>query len=135
MHRGARAEARNAAAASRFPQLPEFERYSQLGRLFMHGYARTSVGSALLSLLRVVGPERAVQRMTRNFRTANDFTEVEVLPLASTGALLRVRHVERPGFVHGVLAAALEATEAAKLSVNFISNEGSAATFEVRWSP
>ncbi len=122
------------SAASRFPRLPEFERYSQLGRLFMHGYARTSVGGALLSLLRVVGPERAVQRMTRNFRTANDFTDVEVLLLPPNGALLRFTHVERPGFVHGLLTAAMEAAEAPNLSVQFLSNEGAAATFEVRWS-
>ena len=50
--------------------------------MFWSGYEKTLVGSALTAMLRVLGPKRTLERMTRNFRTANNYTEVTVEALA-----------------------------------------------------
>lgn len=125
----------DASASSRFAALPEGERYAEVGRLFMSGFAQTPAGDALLSPMRVIGPERAMRRLTRNLRDATDFVTVDVDPLPPNGLRLRFSDLSRPGFFVGVLEAVLIAADAVYPVVQLSSREGPAATFDVRWSP
>lgn len=125
----------DASANSRFAELPELERHAAVGRYFMNGFAETSAGVAVMSLLRVVGPERAMRRMTRTLREATDVLNVEVEPLPPNGLRLTFNEASRPGFFVGVLEAALIAADAVYPVVNISSRIGRAATFDVRWTP
>ena len=125
----------DASANSRFAELPESERHAEVGRLFMSGFAETTAGVAVLSLMRVIGPERAMRRMTRNLREATDFVNVEIEPLPPNGLRLRFNEVSRPGFFVGVLEAVLIAADAVYPVVSISSREDRAATFDVRWTP
>lgn len=69
-------------ADSAFPSLSIDEAMFELGRAFVLGMASTTVGKALYTLSRVIGPRRMLERMTRNARTSNNFSEssLEVAP-------------------------------------------------------
>lgn len=68
-------------AARLHPDLPEADRYFALGRQFMHGYAETTLGGAVVTLARVMGVRRTMHRMGKNFRTIANYIEVEVKEL------------------------------------------------------
>lgn len=125
----------DAAATSRFGDLLEQDRYAEVGRLFMRGFAETTPGGATLSLMRVVGPDRAMRRMSRNLREATDFVNVEIEPLPPNGLRLRFNEVSRAGFYVGVLEAVLIAADAVYPVVTISAREGRAVTFDVRWTP
>jgi uncharacterized protein (TIGR02265 family) len=123
----------DACGTSRFAHLAPLERFTEVGRLFMKGYEKTFIGQALIAMLRVLGPKRTLQRMTRNFRTANNYTEVEVEPLGATHYRVRVTHVTRPGLFVGLLEAGCTYAGAKNLSVTLISHADQVAVYEVKW--
>lgn len=123
-----------ACAQGRFAGQDPLEQYTQVGRLFFGGYERTLVGQALMAVMRVIGPRRTLERMTRNFRTANNFTEAEAEALAANHHRLVMKHVTYPGFYRGILLSGIERAGARAPAVEFLGREGHVATYEVRWS-
>lgn len=71
-------------------------------------------------LLRVIGPRRALERMTRNFRSANNFSDVCVVSTSPKSAMLKVNDIfsARPEYM-------------AHLRVT--SQAGDACEFEATW--
>ncbi len=63
-----------------FPDEPVEVGMRELGRLVVDGFAATLVGKALRSLVRVIGPMRTLERMTRNLRAAGNYNETRVTP-------------------------------------------------------
>lgn len=124
----------DACGASRFPDAAPLERFRQVGRLFFSGYEKTLVGSALVAMLRLLGPRRTLERMTRNFRTANNYTEVTVEALGAAHHLVRVNYVVRPGFYLGIIEAGCERAGAKDLSVTLVSQDGESPVYEVKWA-
>jgi uncharacterized protein (TIGR02265 family) len=124
----------DACASSRFGHLPEEAAYAEVGHLFVEGFARTVVGQALLAIMRVMGPRRTLQRMTRTFRTANNYTDVTIEPVSETVVRLKINFVVRPGFYLGVLEHTLAQAGARGVRVTMVENENQAPIFEVRWS-
>ncbi len=55
------------------------ERYRHLGRQFVHGFVETPIGFAALTAGRVFGVKRTLLRMGRNFKTAANYIDSEVL--------------------------------------------------------
>lgn len=127
-------EIMDACAASRFAHLPELERYTEVGRLFFGGYEKTLMGSALITMLKVLGPKRTLGRLTRSFRTANNFTEAHVDALADNHYRVRVSFTLRPGFYLGLLENGCQRAGAKGLDVKLIERKDQAATYEIRWS-
>jgi len=124
----------DACGASRFGHLETLARFTEVGRLFMVGYEKTLVGQALIAVLRVLGPRRMLDRMTRNFRTANNYTEVTLEPVSPTQHVLRITHVTRPGLFIGLLEKGLTYAGAKQLSVMLLEHRDKVARFEIRWS-
>jgi uncharacterized protein (TIGR02265 family) len=71
------------------PGLPEAERYFELGREFMHGYAATALGTAVVTLARVMGVRRTMHRMGKNFRAIANYIETEVVDTGPNAVELR----------------------------------------------
>ncbi len=125
----------DACANSRFADAEPLERYTRVGRLFWAGYEKTLVGAALTALLRVLGPRRTLDRMTRNFRTANNYTECSVETLAPNHHFVRVNYVARPGFYLGIIESGCVRAGAKDLSVTFVESTNESPVFEVKWAP
>lgn len=122
------------AARTRFGHLGELERYTEVGRLFVGGYSKTMVGSALMALLRVLGPRRTLERTTRNIRTANSYTEAQLETLAPNHHRVRVNYVAHPGFYRGIIEGTCLHAGAKELQVNLAEFTNNAPIYEVRWA-
>ncbi|MFO0598372.1 MAG: DUF2378 family protein [Myxococcaceae bacterium] len=125
-----------ASAASRFAHLPtENDRYVELGRVFIAGYEKTLLGSAMLAMLKIIGPRRALDRLTRSMRTANNFSSGTFESLAPNHHRITINYTIRPGFYQGLLEAALLRAGAKDLKIAVINTTAElVTTYEVTWA-
>ena len=122
------------AAEALAPGRPLEEGLYRVGRGYISGYGDTLMGRALLTFMRVIGPRRTLERMTQNFRTANNYTRSELVHLAPQHSELRLSRVHFDDFYRGLLEAGLEVSGAKAPQVTLARREGDWAVFEVRWS-
>ena len=124
----------DACGASRFAQLPELERFTEVGRLFFQGFQKTLIGSALMAMLKILGPRRTLERLTRNFRTANNFTVGTLESLAPNHHKVHINYTARPGFYLGLIESGCAHAGAKDLTVKVIETKDFATTYEVKWT-
>ncbi|MFZ5441835.1 MAG: DUF2378 family protein [Myxococcota bacterium] len=124
----------DACASSRFAHLPELERYTEVGKLFFGGFEKTIVGSALMAMMRVIGPRRTLDRITRNLRSANNFSEGVITTLAPNRYHVRINYTVRPGFYLGLLESGCRVAGAKELSVTVVETKDLQTTYEVKWA-
>ncbi len=121
------------AAEELWPALPREKALFKLGEAFIEGYRETFLGRAVLGLIRVLGPRRALHRATRNFRSGNNYTETRVTELSETALELWMNEVGPwPSFTQGLLEAALRASGVAP-TVALKNHDGHAATYSCSW--
>ncbi|MBL8910451.1 MAG: DUF2378 family protein [Archangium sp.] len=126
-------DVQNASAASRFAHLPEDDRYFEIGRLFIAGYEKTLLGNAMLAMIRLIGPRRSLDRLTRSMRTANNFSEGTHEALAPNHHRITINFTIRPGFYRGILFASLEHAGAKELQITTAATRDMVTTYEVTW--
>lgn len=102
---------------------------------FLDGYDETLVGRAMLAAIRIIGPRRTLERLTRQFRTGNNFSDTRLTQLGPTEFELWCNEVQLPGWYEGLLLRGLEIAGASKLEVKFVKRDDSGGgTFHLRWS-
>jgi uncharacterized protein (TIGR02265 family) len=94
----------------------------------------TVKGKAVYALTKVIGPHRTLERMQRNFRSANNYTETELRKVGPTTYELKFNHVVRTGYFRGLLTEALEKVGVQGLSVRLLASNGQEATFGITWT-
>lgn len=62
-----------------FPGMLAVEAHRHLGVLYMEGFEKTFVGKATFVLGRAIGTRRMMPRMTRNFRSSNNFLDTTIV--------------------------------------------------------
>jgi uncharacterized protein (TIGR02265 family) len=92
------------------------------------------MGSALLALLKVIGPRRMLERLTRNFRAANNFTVGTLTSLAPNHHRLHINFTARPGFYLGVIESGCQRSGAIGLSVTALETKDEGTTYDVKWT-
>jgi uncharacterized protein (TIGR02265 family) len=110
----------------------------EVGRAFMRGYFDTALGGAILAVLRILGPLRSLKRMSRNFRTGNNFSETWTYEDGPGNVRLEVNDciADRPEFIQGLIEVGLESVGAKDSSVEVLSvHDNGHAIYRVRWSP
>jgi len=115
------------------PDQPADAQTFAAGRAFMDGYAQTMVGRAMLGMMRVIGPRRSLERLSRQFRTGNNFSETTLRELGDGEYELWVNQVSLPGFYRGIITAGLERAGAKDVTVDLATHADTAATFRIRW--
>ncbi len=134
-------------SAALFPEEEEAMRWRLMGRTFMHGYVQTLIGRAALTMGRVLGPRRTLERMARNFRTAANYIECEAKVIGPQEVELftymRAPYVESwrgrssitLDYRHGVLEGTLEVLGAKNPRVEIIERdlEAQSARYRARW--
>jgi uncharacterized protein (TIGR02265 family) len=118
-----------------FPESPPDEQTRRLGRQFMDGYALTMVGRAMVGMMRVLGPRRTLERLSRQFRTGNNFSETRVREVAPGESELWCNQVSQPGWYAGIIARGLEFSGARDVEVSLLQRDEQGATFRIRWTP
>ncbi|MFT3841618.1 MAG: DUF2378 family protein [Myxococcaceae bacterium] len=122
------------AAAEVFHGEPTDKAMFKLGELFIDGYQHTQLGRALLEMIKVLGPRRALQRSTANFRAGNNFTETRLTDLTPTSNELWMNEVgPYPAFTAGTLSAVTRASGARDVKVEVAAYDGHSATYRVSW--
>ena len=116
--------------------LPQDEARYELGRAFMRAYQQTPMGSAVSAVSRFIGPQRALERMATNFRSANNYTETRLSELAPGHYELWMNHGSHAHYIRGLLTEALTRSGGREVSVTLLAmGEARDATFRVRWNP
>jgi uncharacterized protein (TIGR02265 family) len=106
-----------------------------MGRRMIEGYAQTLMGGAVLTLARVVGPMRSLERMQHNFRSGNNFTETRLTVLGPTQADLWFNEPEvLEGFVEGVLEEGLSRIGMQDVRIHRTRHSPEAATYHLEWA-
>jgi uncharacterized protein (TIGR02265 family) len=105
----------------------------ELGRRFIEGYSETIVGKAMLTALKVLGPRRTLERMSRNFRSGNSYTETKLEAKGPTEFTLWFNEVKEPEFYRGMLVAGVGHAGAKNLEVKTLGHDASGASFSIRW--
>lgn len=116
-----------------FPGEPADAQTRRLGRAFMDGYGRTMVGRAMVGMMRVIGPRRTLERLSRQFRTGNNFSETRLKELGPGHSELWCNQVAFPAWYEGIVARGLELTGAQDVTARLIRQDADGATFEIRW--
>ena len=119
---------------SLFGALPEEEGYFQLGRAFLRSYERTPLGRTQLASLRLLGPRHALERMSRNFRTADSFTETHCRELGSGDYEVWFNRLSEPQYSRGLLTELLERAGGKNGSVQVQSHGPEGTVLRVRWA-
>ncbi|MBU8898779.1 TIGR02265 family protein [Corallococcus sp. H22C18031201] len=122
------------AAATLAPQAPLDEAAALVGHRFLHGYGGTLIGRALLTGVRLLGPQRMLERMTRNLRTGTNYLEAHLEQQGPTHYVLTCRPVVIVGFYVGLFSAGLEISGAQQPVVRVLSTDGDTAVYDLTWT-
>lgn len=122
-------------ARTLYPRLSADEAMFQVGTAFIEGYKETFLGRAVLGVVRVLGPHRAMLRATQSFRSGNNYTQTTLKVLDPRTLELWMNEVGPwPSFTAGIVHSALAVTGVAP-TVEVLTHDGQAATYRVSWSP
>jgi uncharacterized protein (TIGR02265 family) len=115
------------------PGVDEATALDRLGEAVVDSYNQGLVGKALFGVLRVLGPRRALERTTRNFRTTNNYAESTVTHLEGNTFELWMNEVDLPGFSAAVVRAGLRYAGAVEPVVTVKARDEKGTTFHVSW--
>jgi uncharacterized protein (TIGR02265 family) len=124
------------AADHVYAGMPAEAAYYSLGERFMDGYFSTLFGRALLGMVRLAGPRRALAQARLGFRSSTNCNEVRVEERGPTSLEVWLNDIlaEQPTFAAGVLARTAELAGGQRVAVVPEGFDGQSATFHVRWS-
>ncbi|MBL8919659.1 MAG: DUF2378 family protein [Myxococcaceae bacterium] len=104
-----------------------------LGQAFMDQYAQTIIGGALMATLRIIGPRRAFSRVSRSFRTSNNYMEDRVTAHGPSDYELWLNETLVPYVNQGVLQATLTAIGARGCTIDVVALDAEGVTYRCRW--
>lgn len=106
-----------------------------LGERMIAGYNETMVGKAVLSMARLIGPRRTVLRTRKNWRSGNNYTEVEVTELTPSDFRLELNEPGAARWVsQGLLSAGLRFAGAKGLSVDVEAFTDETVVYRTKWT-
>ena len=123
------------AAETLWPGEPPEAAYRALGRRLVLGYGETLVGRAIKGMLKVIGPRRTLERMTRNFRSGGNYNECSVNSVEATEILFWINEPYiHAAYMAGALEAALELAGARGIHVEVAARDARGCTYRVSWA-
>jgi uncharacterized protein (TIGR02265 family) len=109
-------------------------RLEQLGRAFIDEYAQTFLGRAVATVIRVIGPKRAIERMTKSLRSGNNYSQTSATFTGPRRAEFWLNEtLGAPSYICGALTGVLCLTGSKGVRVRTLTTDGRAATFEIEW--
>lgn len=121
-------------AKGAFPHLAPEQAHQELGRLLIDGYRNTFIGRALFPLLNLLGPRRGLDRLSRSFRSGNNYTEtrfVEVGP--NTYDLWMNETTEYPQFMQGIILEGTRDYKCESFQAVILKKDSEGVTFRISW--
>lgn len=98
-------------------------------------FAQSMIGGAMFTVANLLGPDRTVRRMTRNFRTGANFIETSCTEVSPHTFDITFNDVSTvAGFYGGCLEGGFLRTGARSLSVKIHEQTAPGAIFRVSWA-
>lgn len=114
---------------------PLDERYRSLGRAVLQRFEDTLMGKAIIAVMRMMGPARALKRIEGNLRGGNNFIRASLEQKSEREFVSEVNECNgNPHYIAGVIEAALQIAGAKEVSVKVLSFDGHAAKYAITWS-
>ncbi len=121
-------------AAELYPGVEEGEALRQIGRRTVDFYTQGLIGSALFTMLKLVGPDRTVGRMTKNLRTGSNYMETRARQLGPKRYEIWINDVSgAPGFYAGLLESGMGHSGARDCVARVAETDGVQCTYHVEW--
>lgn len=116
-----------------WPNEPPLEQERLLGYHGISGWKNGLLGSAVSSMLKLVGPQRTLTRLDRAFATTNNFNKAKTEFVGPREALVTINEVhDMPSYWVGVFEAGIDLL-GLKGTVVTESHKPPEATFRIRW--
>ncbi len=123
-----------ATARALFPNDDLAAATQRLGERLAESYSTTLIGKAITAMARLIGPRRAVLRTRQNWRSGNNFSEVEITELAPSDFRLVLNETGVSRWLSaGLMKAGLAAIGAKGLQVTVEAHTETHATYRVTW--
>jgi len=118
-----------------YPGVPLAEAYRKLGEVVPSGIGKTLMGSAGLSVARLMGARRALPRIGDVFASANNFMRTKATLLSPTEVELWVSDTySQPTYLQGALEVATRLLNVKNVRVEILRVEDPACTYRIRWT-
>ncbi|MGV3620317.1 MAG: DUF2378 family protein [Archangium sp.] len=114
---------------------PLDERYRSLGAAVIQRFEETLMGKAIMAVMRVMGPARALRRIEGNLRGGNNFIRASLEQKGERAFVSEVNECNgNPHYIAGVIDAALHVAGAKEVNVTVLHFDGHAAKYAISWS-
>jgi uncharacterized protein (TIGR02265 family) len=120
-----------------FPSERREMAWRKLGERMIDGYQDSMIGSAMFSMLRLLGPKRMLQRAQKNFRTGNNYSEVRITEVSPTVMHLWFNETDEPlrYFTSGLVLAGMRVGGAEEPQVDIVDKDPKGFTLRASWKP
>lgn len=121
-------------AADAFPGLSPLEGQRQVAVRTVDVFTGGMLGTAMFSLLRLLGPDRTIGRMTRNLRSGSNYVETRSTQIEPHHYEIWINDVSGvPGFYKGMLERGLDLVGAQGIRIELAEQVEPACTYRVSW--
>lgn len=115
-----------------FPTVEPVEAQRRIAHLVLTSFTETLVGKVMVTVGRMIGRERSLQRLTHNFRTGTNFIECRITERVNGVCEVWINDVsDVPGFYQGMLEFRVGNTDPLADRVELFAREGTSATFRL----
>jgi uncharacterized protein (TIGR02265 family) len=112
--------------------VPEERAWFELGERLVASLGETVLGSATLGIVKLLGPKRALERMSQTFRHANNYNHSKLEEVGPGRFQLWVNEVGvSPHFIAGTVFATLKIAGAADPRVEIAAFDGHECTYAI----
>lgn len=118
-----------------FPRERRELAWRKLGERMIDGYQDSMIGSAMFSMLRLLGPKRMLQRAQKNFRTGNNYSEVRITEVSPNVLDLWFNETDEPlrYFTSGLVLAGMRVGGAEEPQVDIVDKDAKGFTLRATW--
>jgi uncharacterized protein (TIGR02265 family) len=115
-----------------YSDVPEERAWFELGERLVASLRETVMGSATLKVLKLLGPQRALGRMSQTFRHANNYNQARLEEVGPRHVRLWVNEVGlSPHFIAGTVVGTLKAAGAESPRVEISEFNGQECTYSI----
>ena len=113
-----------------YPSVPEAQAFRELGERVADSLRETTMGPAIMGMLRLLGPKRGLKRMTQNFEYANNYNQTKLEELGPNSFRLWINEAGiSPHFIAGTVSAVLKAAGAPNAKIEIERFDGQECTY------
>ncbi len=122
------------AAEELYPELERAEAYELLGAALTQGYFDTLIGAAMATMLRLIGPARAIRRVERSLRSGNNYSVSHLVEHSASHFEIHTNETgELRDNLRGVIRKGMEVAGAENVRCKVLRFDDLSTTYDIEW--